>query len=239
MTEAHAQVAIGIATAGDAEIAMRQYFSSWHLWSARHFGWLAQQIEDSVDWPKLRVQHRSYVISGVIASAAFVEAAINEVFQDVLDGHDWHGKLDSKTSTALSLLWEMTGEGKSGFTAIEKYDLALGLADRPRFDKSRAPYQDVKLIFEIRNWLMHYRPKNLTQSRPDKLARGLAGKFKLNIMYPGVNPDFPDRMLSAGCVAWANASAFAFVNQFSSELSLNLHHTQVNFGDPHIHPWQS
>ena len=76
-----------------AKIAMRSYLSTHHLWSAQIFTNLAKAIEDEYEALDKRSgfdeHHRAYTLGAITCSAAFLEAAINEVYQDVADGH--HG----------------------------------------------------------------------------------------------------------------------------------------------------
>jgi hypothetical protein len=65
---------------------MRAYFSSYHLWSARHFRDLAEKIETEHEGgPVFDIEHRAYVTAAIFAAAAFLESAVNEVLQDAED----------------------------------------------------------------------------------------------------------------------------------------------------------
>ena len=67
---------------------MRHYLSSHLLWTAQHLSALAGTIEDAHSGASRHdPEHRSYVLSSIIAAAAFAEATINEIYQDAHDGH--------------------------------------------------------------------------------------------------------------------------------------------------------
>lgn len=69
-------------------ISMRVYFSSYHLWTAKEFCDDARYIEEThTGRSKFDIKHRALVTSSVLSSAAFMEAAINELFKDAYDGH--------------------------------------------------------------------------------------------------------------------------------------------------------
>ena len=75
-------------TFGAISVAMRVYYSSYHLWAARHFTRLATENEDPhTGRSTFNVAHRSYVTSAIFSAVSFLEAAINEIFQDAADKH--------------------------------------------------------------------------------------------------------------------------------------------------------
>ena len=77
-----------MASFGVAELRMRAYFSSYHLWAAEHFTRLAKEIEDAhTGSPEFNIAHRAYVTNAILSAVAFLEAAINELFDDVVDQH--------------------------------------------------------------------------------------------------------------------------------------------------------
>jgi hypothetical protein len=94
-------------TIGHAEVLMRTYFSTYHLWAAEHFARLAANIEGAhTGKPTFNIKHRAYVTSSILSAVAFLEAAINEFFDDVTDGHS--GYVDPTTDYARQLaeLWK-------------------------------------------------------------------------------------------------------------------------------------
>src|SRR5689334_4395269 len=92
--------------ASPAGIAMRAYFSSYHLWAAQHFTRLATELETTIKGPQFDLPHRSYVTNAVFSAVAFIEAAINEVFEDVNDRHpSYVGVLDPESHKKLAEGW--------------------------------------------------------------------------------------------------------------------------------------
>ena len=74
---------------GAPTLMMRVYFSSYHLWAAEHFSQLTGEIEGRHKGkPRFDIQHRSYSVNAVLSSVAFLEAAVNELFQDAADNHE-------------------------------------------------------------------------------------------------------------------------------------------------------
>jgi hypothetical protein len=144
---------------------MRTYLSSHHLFAAKHFASLAGEIEDehhgrSYFDPK----HRAYVMASILSSVAFLEATINELFQDAYEQHSRYvGSINSRTLELMKYFWEDTKEteNKSRTTILKKYQFALTFADVARFIENESPYQDVALLTDLRNELVHYKPKTL------------------------------------------------------------------------------
>ena len=73
---------------GRLEISMRAYFSAYHLWAAGHFARLANDIENAhTGRAVFDISHRAYVTNAIFSAVAFLEAAINELFEDAVDNH--------------------------------------------------------------------------------------------------------------------------------------------------------
>lgn len=120
----------------------------------------------------------------------------------------------------------------SGFTNLGE-QVALKLANKPPFDKGAFPYQDVALVIELRNELVHYKPE--WQAVPDpgldydifyaeaahRFEKALQGKFDFNPMANDFeDPFFPDRCLSYRCARWAFRATTLFVLMFYYEMGL-------------------
>ena len=208
-------------TAGAAVVLMRAYFSSYHLWGAQHFTKLAQDIEDqhSGDTPIFNVKLQAYVTNAVLSAAAFLEAAINEIYVDVADEHPGYvDPLTPETKRLLAGLWERIER----WPILEKYQAALLCSGIEPFEKGQPPYEDVKLLIDLRNQLMHARPKTLATGDVDKLSKSLKPRFKPSrLMENAASPYFPSHCLGAGCAGWAVASAQAYRDEFFDRLGIS------------------
>lgn len=145
-------------TAVTPTFLMRVYFSSYHLFAAGHFLELAKEIEEKHDGgPIFDVKHRAFITNSIFSSVAFMEAAINETFQDAADDHQGSlASLEIEAKTKMASFWEITeGRNRSTISILDKYQIALVLADKPQFDKGRSPFQDARTLIEIRNDLTH------------------------------------------------------------------------------------
>jgi hypothetical protein len=76
-------------------IVMRNYLSTQHLYAARYAAEDAQAREVALKRQDVfDIRNRGCVLTAVVESVAFLEAAINELYQDSTDGHpsSWHAE---------------------------------------------------------------------------------------------------------------------------------------------------
>ncbi len=224
-------------TAGAISASMRVYYSSYHLWAARHFTRLAKDIEDAhTGHSAFNIAHRSYVTSAILSAVAFLEATTNELFQDAADVHPSYIKpLDARSTELLAGLWnESEQRSVSGWSILDKYQVALLCCGKPLFDKGAIPFQDAKFAIKLRNTLIHYRPETQSQDNLTKLGAGLKSKhFPLNRLMSGSgNPFFPDHCLGAGCSGWIVEAVQKFADEFFDRLQIEPNYQRVDFGSP-------
>src|SRR6476660_7568778 len=106
------------------DISMRIYFSSYHLWGARHFSELAAQKEAAhVGRPNFDVLHRTHVVNCILSATAFLEAVINEFFDDASHGHlAYLSEMTENNRQAAANSWTEKLERRS---ILNKYQFAL------------------------------------------------------------------------------------------------------------------
>lgn len=220
------------ARVGPVRAVIRSYYSSYLLWTAQHLSELAGQIEAGHEGRShFSIEHRGLVLSSVLDSAAFLEAAVNELYQDAVDGVGLGpgGHLSPLPSSTVSLMaefWEATGEG-SRLRPLDKYAMLLLFAGRPAMDRGGLPYQDAALVIRVRNEIAHYLPSDRAADIRYPLE-ALRGKFEPNRLMGGSgNAWWPDHALGYGCAAWAHRSVRAFVDHVSEELGLILNYRRV------------
>lgn len=218
---------------GTPSIQMRSYFSTYHLASAKHFGSLAKLIEDNLSGRLVfDINHRSYVIAAVLASVAFLEAAINELYQDAADNRDGCMEFPTeKVRHALSVIWSNTeAKNKTPFSILDKYQLALSLASLDQFKIGTQPYQDAALVIKVRNSLVHYKPESVSANEVHKFEQKLKGKFRENrLMETSENPYYPDKLLGYGCAAWSVESASKLADKFFKRIGIVPNYQKVQF----------
>lgn len=221
----------------------RHYLSTSHLSAAALFSQRATALEsvltlgDPSSSEGLR-EHKACVVTSTMLSVAFLEAVINELWADCREGFDPDWLQGVPSHKVMGALWGNSPLKRS--TMLEKFELALGLNEKPGFSKGASPYQDVKLLVELRNALVHYEPETVfnfgagdeAQGTEHDFEKKLRGKFELNRLTSVGNPFYPDKVLGAGCAAWAVASAVAFADAFFEKLRIPsmYEHSRTYFG---------
>jgi hypothetical protein len=211
---------------GRVTIQLRHGFAVRHRNAAGLFRDLAAQVEAGrkpLSSPTIgedeRGRHEALVVGSYIAAAAYLEATINETLSDA--GESPTSKtvagLDPKTLARLYTIYEEFERE----AALRKYTLALAMTDRPPIPKGDTLYQHADLVLDIRNALVHFKPKfQATDSDAYKIESRFQKGLGLNPFTSVGNPFFPDKCMSAACVGWALDRAIAFVLEFRKRLGV-------------------
>ncbi len=230
--EERRDVSIGVgpleasATIGPLRVVMRGYFSTYFLWSAQHLSGLAGKIEAKHQGgSRFDIAHRAYVLSAIQSAATFLEAMINELYQDAVDGHGVDGDgyiapLSGDARRMMAELWRGTDEG-SKLRPLDKYQMALVFAGNNPLPRGAQPFQAASLLVSVRNALAHYQPEDLSADSPNQMEKKLRGKFADNVLMAGSgNPWWPDLALGHGCSEWAYQSAKGFADRVVDQLGI-------------------
>lgn len=143
-------------------------------------------------------------IAAILACASSMEAYANELFTDRATA------FPSFAAPLLDNLWEAY-ERKS---TLEKFKFALLLRNKPNFDEGAKAYQNVKVLIDLRNALVHFKPEWDTEANAhEKLSKKLAGKFTPS---PFLNDSliFPRRWATHAGTCWAVQSCLDFAREF-------------------------
>lgn len=185
-------------------IVMRNYFSTHMLWASQAFASKAAAIEAKHSGEsRFDIEHRAYVLSAIMNAAAFLEAMVNELFQDAADDHGITGDgyvapLSSRTRELMREWWIASGEGSERL--LEKLQLLLVFAGKEKLDKGAQPFQDAALLLALRNALIHFRPESVAADVDHRFTKSLRGRFADNALMSGSgNAWWPDHALGAGC----------------------------------------
>lgn len=216
----------------------RIYYSSQHLWGANRWAAEAQKIEESEKaTPRFDIEHRAFVSNAIFSGVAFLEAAINELFQDAYDDHlAYISPLDPGTRSALADFWRIIAEhnvrARSRFGTTEKYETALALTQKEAFDRDSDLHRNVRLAIRLQNALVHYKPSTLMRIDKSGFEEELHGKFPLNPLMAGTeNPFFPDKALGSGCARWTVQACRAYADAFFDEIGVVPNYRKIEFGD--------
>ncbi|MFB9384360.1 hypothetical protein ACFFTK_14565, partial [Pseudonocardia petroleophila] len=224
----------GLLIVDSVKVTMRSYLSTAHLWMARHCAAYTSKYETQhkAERSAFHIHQRAYVMSAVTEAVAFVEALINEFFTDIHDSHaDRYDSLGPEVLATIRGYWSIAGSGNN-VSVLTKYEMALLLCGKPAYDKGAEPYQSMKAAIDLRNWQIHYRPKNVGDESSYDVAKRLVGKFPdCALMAGSGNAWFPDRALGAGCAQWAVSSALAFADHFVETLGVEPNYRIVQHPD--------
>ena len=209
-------------------LSKRTYFSAHHIQAAALFARQAQAIEVAhAGTTAFSPDHRGYVLASVFSSVAFLEATINELFTDA---HDRHlQRLNGLDHHSINLMADMWAQGiprTARYPVLDKYAVALTLAQKIPMEKGAAPWQPTALLIQLRNALIHYEPEWLptnvhkAEDEAHKLAKTLRGRFTPNPLTGAGNPYYPDKVLGHGCAEWAVKTSTEFVDEFVRRLGI-------------------
>lgn len=204
-----------------------------HLHSAALFARQSAAIEAEQDErasEEMRADHRAYVIGSVFAAVAFLEAAINEVFEYNLAKwtnvpKDWEEEAKGKYSSRR----KEPGKHSSSKTTLMKYQLALQLSGKLLFVAGEdADFIDANDLIGLRNNLVHYRPTKHTQTMSEPIADAAAPDLEKllrqkvktpNPLYPP-HSHFLHELLSHDCAQWAVQAVLTFADAFYARMCL-------------------
>lgn len=199
----------------------------------------------------LLTEHKAHAISAIFASVSFLESTINKFFlvdvaeqlEKVINKFfanttssediDMYKPLDRHASQLLLIDMPKSGlAGKDYGPVHEKFDGALASCGKDKFDRSKFPYQDVTLLVNLRNALVHYKPEwitvfttgmDLPEKVDDKKLEQLRKKYiPRSPFIPG--PErlfFPQQCLSHGHAKWAVNTSLQFADEFFKKMSMS------------------
>lgn len=211
----------------------RNYFSTYYLWSAIYFRDELEKIENSHSGKsRFDVKHRAFVLNSVINAVTFSEAFINEILKDIIESEinksdkNKHLIISENSLNHLKNEWESIEKSPS----TDKFQTALFIFDKPTFNAGKQPYQNYKLLIDLRNFLIHYKPEIIQLEDKHKLTKKLKDRFKENKLAIGSgNPYFPDHALGFGCAAWAVKSAQNMCDEFCKQVNYVPNYQEVKW----------
>lgn len=223
---------------------VRSYLSINFVQAAALFCRKTLEVErnrDQYTFEELHIAHSSYAIGTIFHCAAFLEAAINELFSDAFQDGYYHLTLElgcrEDLVPILQNLWVARRPKMpktERLSIATKYQMVLEEYGRQMFS-NEASYEAVLLLIQARHALMHYKLESVTTISEipavpltvQEFETQLAGRFSLNPLTGDGNPFFPDRCLGHGMCEWAVENAIAFVDEFFNRLGGKPHYYHV------------
>jgi len=215
------------ATTGAVRVSIRSYYSSRLLWTAQHHAELAGELERALAGKTpFSIEHHGYVLSSIIASVAFLEAMVNELFQDAADARSgpdaYIAPLSEDCRRLMAALWKSTREGFRLGT-VEKYEMLLAFAGAPSLDRSGRVYDYAKSTIALRDKIVHFRPEDRSaEDEAHEMEKKLRPKnFPDNALMAGSgNAWWPDHALGHGAAVWAHRSVKALTDHVSDTIGI-------------------
>ena len=212
-------VSAGFGASASVKTNLSGYFAS----AAALFSRKAQAteaLEPNAVTEVVRMEHRSYAIGAVTAAAAYLEAAINELYLQAIDrNRNTFPPERIRLAELMSHVWADVEQ----MTVLVKYQVALTLAEVRPYPKGENPYQAVDGLLRLRNALVHYKPEWDTELEEHrKLEERLANRFRESRLSSSSQAFFPHRCLGHGCAAWSTHTAVQFYRGFMERLGLNM-----------------
>jgi hypothetical protein len=217
------------------KVGSRHNFATQHLWNARHTARLCREREDhllTVNAYQPDIELTSLVVSSVLAATAFLEALVNEVWQDAADTEpgETNQRLTGLSDDAVARMRELwLGDNfERSLQPLDKYRVALTCADQPPIDKGHDPYQSVQTAIQLRNALMHFKPKLQWHDEQHELEKRLKHKFQENRLPLG-DPWYPNKALGSGCAEWAWTRCQELADQWWQQMGLERAYREEDF----------
>src|SRR5258706_1422572 len=205
----------------------RFYFSHYHIMSAAFFaresGKLERDNKDNESFSsRIQSEHRAFVTGCIFSSVSFLEAQINELFTDAAEDQREHIHQLGDKIYLFADMWKLGVPRTASYSILEKYEIALALAEKEPLDHGSLIYHDSKLLISMRNALIHYEPLSSTSTHESsqKWENKFRGKFSLNPLTGAKTPFFPIRCMGYGCAKWAVESSIRFVDHCCSRLDI-------------------
>lgn len=252
-----------VAGALDPTPKIWQPLAHFHLYSARVLCKKAVEVEALYDGSQqsreaLTDEYMGGVTGSIFTAVAFLEALINETFlRAVADSKgspldDVLQKLPSDSIASIASAWEngidwgnepslrqfLTDKYSNPpltWWILDKYQLALYLADKPSyskpFKKGEKLLKNIALLKVLRNSLMHPTPEWIAfppkrdpyeaeTKKTTNLLRELEKRKFTNALYPGQGSIFT--LLGSKCASWAVSSSMTLAKEFRDRMPLDL-----------------
>lgn len=196
-----------------ATLRTRTNFSVLHMFSAVSFSKQVNLIEEQNKGAVFGAFYEdvfSYSTACIFSVVASLESYINEIY---IDGGI---NFPDIRAEVMEEVWKNTDKKP----ILEKYDFALLLKKKSLLIKGDGLYQNVNLVINLRNTLIHFKPEwDGQQSEHCKISAKLQGKFGKSPFME--NESFlPKAWASYECTNWAVKSCIDFIYDFENRFGV-------------------
>jgi hypothetical protein len=124
-------------------------------------------------------------------------------------------------------LWNGKDGAERMMSLLSKFQLALVCSGHERMNLGAEPLQSVDILIELRNTLVHFKPHTQGDTAEEvakrlrKLISGLRSKITPERENRQTISDwYPNKVLGAGCAAWACDSVIAFARDWHARMGI-------------------
>jgi hypothetical protein len=202
-----------------ANLETRFNFTNTFLKGAAKLADMARIIEEeNIVEEEEKMIHMSYVVSSIMQSVAALESEIWNIYNHGPGHHLGSNGLDHRSALLLSKIADSIDRNST----LDKACLILTLLDKSPVNKSKNPFQDMKLVIKLRDELVHYKSKGSLDLEREKVFAGLRSinntppKFYTNKSHNF----FPHVCLSYNRAKWALDTTSNFIDELYNLLNI-------------------
>lgn len=206
---------------------LRSYYSIAWLRTSALMSEHAHRVGSGADRPEPgeQMNMRSFVLACLTSSWAFLEAHINELFDDAHTylgepGHEALRGLQLEVQRRLADLWPAIKMRPT----LDKYQKALRLAGVEPLPRESEPGQSADLLRRVRNHYLHYQPDSVrdgvAEGDDKRLTNALRGRIRLPAWDSGSDDLFPSRVLCPDAARWSVETAVRYTDAFCEQLAV-------------------
>ena len=203
-----------VCMAGSLTGSVRANFSISHLLAAASFSRAVGTVEnENKERPfgEFFEDIQSNAIATVLTATAALESYANELFVD-------HATVfPNMPAPIMAKLWELYEMKQT----LEKFEFALLLLRKERFNQGISPYQDVVSLIKLRNALVHFKPEWTDQQIVHaRVSSSLKDRVDRSPFFVSGEPLFPRAWASHSTTKWAVISVLSFISAFEKLANL-------------------
>lgn len=220
--------------------SVKYYYSNIHREAAELFSKLAKDQEDKhreveakrgkeIMPTKIYMIHKIYAVNSILSSTAFLEAVINEFYQEIHDGNDAYiKKLNPVHVGRLNYHWETTELRNKSAHILDKYQNALEFCEKELFDKRESHYSNVKIAIKLRNELTHFKPEFNNPSNPHRILNRFNARHFRNPLFGSSDDIYTlNKILSHDTAAWIIKAYKKFIDAFFAKFNLKPNYKKI------------
>lgn len=217
----------------DTDIEAEHSFAVHHLEALDYFIFSGKNIEiahKDKDWnrlpPPIRKRYQTVIVSGIIRSAAFLEATANEMLRRISlsedellprSGYQFHPRLRAMVGSkkAQALL-------NSRKPTLEKFDDLLADSGRRPIRRDEGIGQQAASALELRHQFVHYVPEMLSEGDVPSGADGVPKDVRWSNPFDSerIQMTPQDQFMSSKLVEWTAESCFGYAEEFFDRLDI-------------------